>query len=399
MLFILAWLLNKRIKSKSEIALQKIPGLEEKRAKRLVDRLLVIFIWWLFIWGYFLIGTPLGLPILMVVIVGNLLSAWLLIKFVSILIPGENFILRLLSYLVWTIAVLNIIGLYDSVTEMLGNIVFAGGNIALSALDIIRGVLIFSLLFWLSGRLHLILKEQIQNKTDFTPSIKLLFNKTIRVLLIMIVVLITLSSLGVELSTFAFLGGAIGVGFGFGLQKIVSNYVSGIIILLDGSIKPGDVIEIDDVFGRIRSQETRFVSMVTLSGKEYLIPNENFITQQVINWSHSNSRVRLDVEIGVAYGSDMRQVEELVLAAAEGINRVLERPKAVCLMKEFGDNTVDFELRFWINDPELGVYNVRSDVLFAVWDKFAEAGIEISFPQRDLHLKSFSSKLVEQIKD
>ncbi len=399
MLLILAWFLNKRIKTTARLGLEKVPTLEKTRVKKLINSLLMVFIWWIFIWGYYLIGTPLGFPNLMVVIVGNLLSAWLVIKFVSILIPGEKFIVKLLSYLVWTIVVLNISGLYNPVTEMLDNIVFAGGNITLSLMDIIRGVLIFSLLFWLSGHLHSILKNQIENRTKLTPSIKLLFYKTIRVLLIVVVVLITLSSLGVELSTFAFLGGAIGVGVGFGLQKIVSNYVSGIIILLDGSIKPGDVIEIDDVFGRIRSQETLFVSMVTLSGKEYLIPNENFITQQVINWSHSNNRVRLDVEIGVAYGSDMREVEELVLEATKDINRVLERPKPVCLMKEFGDNTVNFELRFWINDPELGVYNVRSDVLFAIWDSFAEAGIEISFPQRDLHVKSLSAEVVEEIKN
>ncbi|MCK8824038.1 mechanosensitive ion channel [Fuchsiella alkaliacetigena] len=399
MFFLLAWLLNKKSKSLVKNNLSKIPGLKMYRARKLAEEVLMPFLWWLFTWSYFLLGTPLGLPTILTAIAGNLLNAWLLIRVISILLPGESLMVKGLSYFVWTVAFLNIIGLYSPVVEMLDNIVLTGGNINLSLLDIISGLLIFILLFWLSGQLHSVLKKQIQFKTTFTPSVKLLLYKTTRVLLITLAVLITLSSLGVELSTFAFLGGAIGVGIGFGLQKIVSNYVSGIIILLDRSVKPGDVIEIDDVFGRIRAQETRFVSMITLAGKEYLIPNEKFITEQVINWSYSDRKVRLNVLIGVGYGSDLRLVEELILEAMSSIDRVLTKPEPECLLKEFGDNTVDFELRFWINNPGQGIDNVRSEVLFAVWDNFAREGIEIAFPQRDLNLKSISSELLAQFTD
>ncbi len=396
---LLAWLINRKISSPVKLGLSKIPGLNKEKAVQLADKILLFCVWWILIWGYYLFGLSLELPVSLTSIAGNLLTAWLLIKIVSILVPGESLLVRLISYFIWTVAVLNILGLYDQVIGTLDDIVFVGGNIRLSLLAIIRGLLTFSILFWLSGRLHLLLKQQIRRKTSFSPSIKLLLYKTIRVLLIIIVILITLSSLGVKLSTFAFLGGAIGVGLGFGLQKIVSNYVSGIIILLDRSIKPGDIIEIDDVFGQVRAQKTRFVSMVTMTGKEYLIPNENFITQQVINWSYSTNRVRLDVSVGVSYQSDLRKVEKLILEAAEGVDRVLSNPEPDCLLKEFGGNTVNFELRFWINDPGQGVNNVRSKVLFAIWDNFARERIEIAFPQRDLHLSSISDSVMDNIKE
>jgi small-conductance mechanosensitive channel len=178
------------------------------------------------------------------------------------------------------------------------------------------------------------------------------------------------------------------VGIGFGLQKVVSNLISGFILLSDGSVKPGDVVQIGEVYGWISSLKTRYVSVVTRDGIEYLIPNEDLITQQVINWSYSNSRVRLKVPFGVSYKSDPHQVQALVLSAMHALPRVLKTPPPVCLLQGFGDSSVDMELRVWINDPKNGVANLKSEVLFAVWDTLKENGIEIPFPQRDVHIIS-----------
>jgi len=221
----------------------------------------------------------------------------------------------------------------------------------------------------------------------------------LKFILFTIAFLLTLSSIGINLSTFAFLGGAIGVGLGFGLQKIVSNFISGIIILLDKSIKPGDIVEINDVYGRIKSLDTRFVSIVTLAGKEYLVPNENFITKEVINWSYSDELVRVDIPIGVGYSSDMKLVKKLMMTAVNDKQRIINTPPPICLMTEFGDNTVNFSLRFWIKDPSNGIATIKSKVLFDVWDIFIENNINIAFPQRDLHFQSMSEDMLNKLKN
>jgi small-conductance mechanosensitive channel len=233
-----------------------------------------------------------------------------------------------------------------------------------------------------------ILEKRINNMDGLTPSIQVLLSKALKITLLATAVIVTLSSLGINLSAFAFFGGAIGVGVGFGLQKVVSNLVSGVILLLDRSIKPGDVIEIGATYGRIESLGARYVSVATRDNTEYLIPNEDLITTQVVNWSFSDKLVRLKVVVGVSYDSDIHEVMRLMVAAAVGIPRVLAEPKPVCQLKNFGDSSIDMELRLWITDPENGVSNVRSAVRIAVWDMFKAHGIEIPFPQRDLHIKS-----------
>ena len=187
---------------------------------------------------------------------------------------------------------------------------------------------------------------------------------------------------------FTVFSGALGVGIGFGLQKVVSNFISGIIILLDRSIKPGDTITLGETFGWIRELRARFISVVTRDGREYLIPNEEFITSQVINWSFSDDLVRLDVPFGVSYDSDPHQVSALAIAAAQTVNRVVPSQKPVCWMTGFGDSSLDFVLRFWIRDPQKGLTNIRGQVLLALWDSFKEHGIKIPFPHREIIMQT-----------
>jgi small-conductance mechanosensitive channel len=197
-----------------------------------------------------------------------------------------------------------------------------------------------------------------------------------------------MSGLGIDLTAFTIFSGAVGVGIGFGLQKVVSNFISGIIILMDRSIKPGDTISLGETFGWIRELRARFVSVVTRDGREYLIPNEDFITREVINWSFSNELVRLDVEFGVSYDSDPHQVSELAIEAARGVDRVDPSRDPVCWMTGFGDSSLDFILRFWIRDPQNGLANIRGKVLLALWDAFKANAIAIPFPHREVIMKT-----------
>jgi small-conductance mechanosensitive channel len=183
-------------------------------------------------------------------------------------------------------------------------------------------------------------------------------------------------------------GGALGVGVGFGLQKVTSNFVSGVILLLDRSVRPGDVISVGQTYGWVGSLGARYVSVVTRDGTEYLIPNEDVITHQVVNWSHSSDQVRLRLQVAVSYDADVRQARALCLEAAAETPRVLAQPAPVCVLLGFAASAIELELRIWISDPRNGVGNVKSDVLLLIWDKFRANGIQFPYPQRDLHLKT-----------
>ena len=228
--------------------------------------------------------------------------------------------------------------------------------------------------------------KKIKQLPNLPPSLQVLLSKLIRTSLIVISFAVALSTIGLDLSSFAILGGAIGVGIGFGLQKVVSNLVSGLILLIDRSIKPGDVIEIEGTYGWINSLRARYASVITRDGKEHLIPNEDLITNRVINWSFSDRNVRVRAPIGISYSSDPRKAINLCLEAAKSSSRTLEDPEPRCLVTSFGDNSINLELRFWIDDPSNGVGNIRSEVLLSIWDRFKENEIEIPFPQRDIRI-------------
>ena len=199
--------------------------------------------------------------------------------------------------------------------------------------------------------------------------------------------------MGIDLTALAFFSGAFGLAIGFGFQKTFGNLISGIILLMDRSIKPGDVIVVGESFGWVEKIGIRAVSVVTRDGKEHLIPNENLMTQEVENWSFSDKNVRVRIPVGVSYDSDMVQVQDLMLQAAKESPRVLDEPKPNVWMTEYGDSSVNFEVLVWISDPESGVGNVRSDVLNRLWWLFQEAGVQIPFPQRDLNVKHWPPRL------
>tara|TARA_B100000902_G_C27168074_1_gene842283 strand:- start:336 stop:1049 length:714 start_codon:yes stop_codon:yes gene_type:complete len=220
-----------------------------------------------------------------------------------------------------------------------------------------------------------------------SPALQVLTIKVLKVLIAAGAIMFAISSVGVDLSAFAVLGGAIGLGLGFGFQKVVSNLISGVILLGDKSIKPGDVIEVDNTYGWINTLGARYTSVITRDGTEHLIPNEMMITEKVVNWSFSDQKVRVRIPFGVSYTSDIHKAMELALQAAGEDVRILKDPVPAARLTGFGDNSVDFEMRGWIVDPTDGLGNIRSSFYLRIWDLFKENGIEFPYPQRDVHLK------------
>jgi len=264
------------------------------------------------------------------------------------------------------------------------------GGLRVTPLLVIKTSVLLMLTLWAANSASDFLDRRVRSTADLTPSIQVLIGKLIRLLLITFAIIIALSTVGIDFSALAFFSGAVGVGLGFGLQKIVSNLVSGIILLADKSIKPGDVISVGDSFGWVDTMGARYTSVVSRDGREYLIPNEDFVTQRVINWSYSNDEVRIDVEFGVSYAANPHIVCERAVEAAQSVERVLISPRPVCHLKAFGDSSLNFTLRFWIRDPVDGITNVRGKVLLALWDMFKREGFEIPYPVRDVRLSEAS---------
>lgn len=316
-------------------------------------------------------------------IIATLALAWLLVVFVTRLIKSQ-FLRKVVRYAAWTYVTLQILGLLDVATAWLDSAGFSMGEFRISALFLIEAIVIIGVLVALARFVTTTTTNQIKVNEDISPSMQVLIVKALQIGLYGAAFYIGVKAIGIDLTGLAVLSGAIGVGLGFGLQKVVSNLVSGVIILLDKSIKPGDVISLGNTFGWINSLGARYVSVVTRDGKEYLIPNEDLITGQVVNWSHSNDFVRLDINFGTAYSDNPHDVRKLAIAAAQSVDRVLSTRPTVCHIVAFGDSSVDYILRFWISDPTGGLTNIRGNVFLALWDSFAENGISIPFPQREI---------------
>lgn len=235
-------------------------------------------------------------------------------------------------------------------------------------------------------------KSGLKRATKLDVSQRLLAEKLLTVALWALALLIGIDILGIDLTALAVFSGAFGLAIGFGLQKTFGNLIAGIILLMDKSIKPGDVINIADqagneVFGQIRRIGIRAVSITTRDEREYLIPNENLMINQVENWSYSSRKVRIQVPVGVSYGADMKQAQEFMMEAAKSCKRILKSPAPTVWMSEYGDSSVNFVIHCWITDPEMGVGNIRSEVLTNLWYLFQDNNVEIPFPQRDLNLR------------
>ncbi|MEQ1742154.1 MAG: mechanosensitive ion channel domain-containing protein, partial [Candidatus Nitrotoga sp.] len=206
--------------------------------------------------------------------------------------------------------------------------------------------------------------------------------------LVVLGILIALPLAGIDITVLSVFGGALGVGIGFGLQKIASNYVSGFIILLDRSIHPGDVLTVDGRFGKVTQLTTRYLVLQNNDGTEAIIPNEILITSTVINHSYTNRQLRIAIPVQISYQSDLDRAMEIMKQAAANQTRVLADPETKVYLKSFSDNGIDLEMGIWIDDPEEGQLNLCSDINMEIWRKFQVSGIEIPYPQRDIRIIS-----------
>ena len=316
-------------------------------------------------------------------VVAQLALAWLVIAIATRLIP--NGLVRIIvRYVGWTWVTLSILGLTEETRNLLDSAALEMGDMRLSLWMILQALALVIVLMAGARFLSKTSAARIRTNSEISPSMQVLAIKFLQVGLYGAAFFIALKAVGVDLTGLAVLSGAIGVGLGFGLQKVVSNLVSGVILLLDRSIKPGDVISLEETFGWINSLGARYVSITTRDGKEFLIPNEDLITGQVVNWSHSNDYVRLDIYFGTAYANDPHEVRRIAIEAAKSVPRVLNFQPPVCHIVGFGDSSVDYILRFWISDPTGGLTNIRGNVYLALWDAFQENGITIPFPQREV---------------
>jgi len=316
-------------------------------------------------------------------IIASLATAWIVVVFATRLIRSI-LLRRLVRYGAWTYVTLQILGLTSDAARLLDSAALEAGEFRISLLLIVQAVVILGVLIAMARFFTTTTSKRIQSNEDLSPSMRVLIVKVLQISFYGFAFYIGVKAIGIDLTGLAVLSGAIGVGLGFGLQKVVSNLVSGVIILLDKSIKPGDVISLGETFGWINTLGARYASVVTRDGKEYLIPNEDLITNQVVNWSHSDDFVRLDIFFGTAYGDDPHEVRKLAIAAAKSVERVLSFKAPVCHIVGFGDSSVDYILRFWIRDPTQGLTNIRGNVYLALWDAFQEQNISIPFPQREV---------------
>lgn len=322
------------------------------------------------------------------------LSAFSLYNVANCLSKGK-FMPRLVGTIMFGVFILDLFHLLEPVRQFFGSIQIPLGDIQIDVWKVVTAIASLLVLLWLVGLTNKFIDRSVKQNKSLPPSIRVLIGKASRMFLFVSAILISLKIAGVNLGALAFFSGALGLGLGFGLQKVISNLVSGVIILLDKSIKPGDVIEIGDTYGWINCLRTRYVSVLTRDRKEILIPNEDFVTNQVVNWSFSDTNVRIKANVGIAYGSDVDLAIECCQIAAQRVSRVLVEPSPRCLLMGFGDSAIDLQIRFWINDANGGVANVRSAVLLEIWREFKLKGIEIPFPQREIVVKNAAELLVK----
>ena len=311
--------------------------------------------------------------------------AWLVIRVVASLIRNET-VVWAVSISAFAVAALSIVGWLDPVLDALDSVAVVIGGIRLTPLLVIKASVFLAVALWLSGLASRLLETQIESASDLTPSLQVLLIKIARLALTVVAVMIVMAAVGIDISSLAIFTGAIGVGLGLGLQKIVSNFISGIILLTDKSVKPGDLITIGDFFGRVSTMKTRYISVAAGDGREFLIPNEDLVTQKVVNWTYFDRNTLVKINFGTTYDADPRHVCKLAIDIAAATPRVMAEKPPACLLTEFGDNGMKFALTFWVADLGAGTDNVKSELLTALWDTFRREGIRIPAPARDIRL-------------
>ncbi len=320
----------------------------------------------------------------------GLVTAWAFISIASRIIKNRIYA-RIVAVTAWVIVALFIMGMLPQTILWLSDTTIGIGRSSISILSVLQSLLLLGILIWIAILISQYVTTYLNKDEDLSPSVQVLLSKLVRITLLVLAIVISLGTMGVDFTAIAVFSGAVGIGVGLGLQKIISNYISGIILLLDKSIKPGDVIEIETVsgstYGWVQHLGARFTAVRTRDGTETLIPNESFIDRPVTNWTFTNKVVRRKLDVGVSYSTDVEKAIAECITAADETPRILKVPKPTCLITGFGDSSVNLQVRFWINDSEGGVANVTSKLYLAIWKRFRAEEIEIPFPQRDINIR------------
>ncbi|EMD83120.1 mechanosensitive ion channel family protein [Pacificimonas flava] len=287
-----------------------------------------------------------------------------------------------------TASIASSLGGLEPLVTALDNAALRIGSRRISLLDVLNAILVILVLYTVSRFVVQLVGRQIGNSSRLDLSQRVLFQKLAGLGIVIIAFFLGLELLGIDFTALAVFSGAFGLALGFGMQKTFGNLLSGLILLIDRSIKPGDIIVVDQSFGWVNKIGVRAVSIITRDGIEYLIPNEVLMTERVENWSYSDRNVRIHIEVGVGYDCDLKRAQELMLQAAKETRRVLEDPAPNVWLKEFGEFRIEHDILCWIADAEAGVGNVKSAILNRIWVLFRENDITIPYPQRDVNVRS-----------
>lgn len=304
---------------------------------------------------------------------------------------------RSAAWLIWGAFALHITGLLPRIHAAMEALSFQSGSHRFSLWLLFQAAVVIVVAIILALTLARLVENRLMGVEQMNLSLRMALSKAARTALLILAVLVALPAVGIDLTVLSVFGGALGVGIGFGLQKVASNYISGFIILLDRSVRIGDLVTVDNKYGQVSQINTRYTLLRSLDGTESIVPNETFITQTVVNHSLSEPSVRVALPVQVSYDTDLEQAEALMLEAAHDQKRVVfDDPDNLprVFLKEFADNGVVLELAVWIRDPSEGQNNLRSDINWAIWRRFKAAGIEFPFPQRVVHLASTAANAI-----
>ncbi len=325
----------------------------------------------------------LAVPILL-----SLVVIRLSVRVLGVAFPGLRWVRvieRSISWLAWIAVVLWVTGLLPLLLDAMDEVQWKIGTARMSLRNVVEGTLTAGLVMVLTLWLSAAIEKQLLRGTGNTLSIRKMAANIVRALLLFVGLLLALSAVGIDLTALSVLGGAIGVGLGFGLQKIAANYISGFVVLAERSLRIGDMVKVDGFEGRISDIRTRYTVIRALNGRESVVPNEMLITQRVENSSLADPRVALSTNVQVAYGTDVRALKAKLETAVLAVPRVLSEPAPNCQLAEFAADGINLNIAFWVGDLENGQGNVRSDVNLAVLDLLNAEGVQIPFPQRVLH--------------
>lgn len=388
---VMAWLLSRAVQRRAEAS---DPQRREQLSREAFVRIVFPLIGMLGVWlGGWLLGHWFAASLKLVKLANILLLAMVNIRLLVFLMrrvfEGAEWVRRserIIAATIWSAYALHVIGILPEFWQLLDGIRLHIGKSTVSVLTILQALASVAATVLAALWIGREIERRLMQAEVMDVSLRVMVIKVMRALLIMLAILIALPLVGIDLTVLSVFGGALGVGLGFGLQKIASNYVSGFIILMDRSIKIGDMVQIDNRLGIITQLTSRYIVLKGGDGTEALIPNEAMITSTVVNLSYTDRLIRIALPIQVAYGTDLNLARKLLEEAARIEPRVVDNPAPMAFVKNFGESGIDLELGVWIKDPENGQLPVRSSVNLQIWEIFNQHGISIPYPQRELRV-------------